>query len=272
MMTSVRDVSGRWNFVPQSVGLYAHAMAWKGGRIVGLRGDDTQAVIGADQDTVVDLISDYLLDGRVAVRVKDDAGVLSLAKAIESETAYEVLTPNDSPRDEPGRSVFETATANHENTLKMIELLKLGPNPHAEFMLKVMRNDVLRSFSLPEWLYDKDQVAAAGMDAVIHALDMFRIMVNSYRDGFARSVCCALEDWLVSQEPPIRHATLFWYAKQSGKTGIEGLDAVYWAFRECGLPLTQFGREFPAWLRSTNEAIPMREFREALQSWEGMRL
>jgi hypothetical protein len=230
--------------------LYSRGISWKGATFWGFTGGSSEGepLLHISQDTLLAVVSGWIIDGRTQVGVAEGHPP-ALAPASGCEPVYTILTPPSSPFDAPGQSLLWPACSHHQLILEMRDLAIRGHNPNAETMLKFLLDEAQRSLFLPEWAFDAQRAAEANMWGVVGGLEMYRLIVGDRRKGLLWQLRQSLSQWLTEQFPEVNLWHPEWSAEWLPRDAAGGWDGVYWAFRECGLPLDTFGREFPAWLR-----------------------
>jgi hypothetical protein len=256
-----------FSFAQKAVCLYSAGISWKGAALYGLAPgvEDATTVLKISQETLLAITPNWIVDGSVRVDVEDGTPP-SLALPSDAETGFVIATPPQSPFEPPGVSLLSLACANYPPMSEMRDLLaKRGPNPDAESMYKILLDEAQRGLFLPDWAFDADMTAEANKEEAIHGLQMYAIMVGQHRQGLLWSLTSALNGWLTQRFPDLAHYQGIWNNEWLPRDGLRGWEGIYWAFLQCGLPLTRFGQEFPRWLRDLNQEGLIS--REALRGW-----
>jgi hypothetical protein len=253
-------------FAQKAVCLYSAGISWKGAAVYGIAPgiQEAQTVLEISQETLLAVTPEWIVDGSVRVGVKDGTPP-SLALPSDTETAYLVKTPPQSPFEPPGVSLLSSACGNYPAMLEMRGLMSRRPNPNAESMYRLLLDEAQRGLFLPKWTFDAGKTAEADKDGVILGLHMYGLTVAQHRKGLLWSLRPALNGWLTQRFPDLRHYVGTWNSEWLPRGGLGGWEGIYWAFRECGLPLTRFGQEFPGWLRELNQQGLISE--QALLGW-----
>ena len=253
-------------FAQKAVCLYAAGISWKGAAIYGFAPGSREAevILEISQEILLAVTPEWIVDGSVRVGVEDGTPP-SLALPSDTETAFLIKTPPQSPFEPPGVSLLSLACGNYPAMLEMRELVARGPNPSAESMRRFLLDEAQRGLFLPEWAFDAAKTAEASKDGVILGLHMYGLTVAQHREGLLWSLIPALNGWLKERFGDFTHYHGVWNSEWLPRDGLRGWEGIYWAFQECGLPLARFGREFPGWLRELNQQGLISQ--EALHGW-----
>lgn len=252
-----RDFYNEWEFAQKGVCLYTHGIAWRGAQLLGFRPDEREGEVLLDisEQALLEVVPAWFIDGKTTVAIQDGAPPSLTAATGDGLT---VLTLADSFGDEDGHSLLRAACSNYLPIRTMQEVMRVNPNDMAETALKYMLQEARSGLFLPDWAYDPAQTALANMWVATAGLEQFRLQVRRYRDNLLHAILDGLRDWLAERHPDFRDPIPAWNRQWAPSEATGGWDGLYWAFRECGLELTHYGQEFPAWLRKFGDAgVPM---------------
>ena len=250
-----RDFYKTWPFAQKAVCLYVHSIAWKGATVWGFKPDETKGtpLLDISQEALCGVLPDWFIDGNTMVSI-ETGSTARLGPVKAGSGQFTLITLADSFGEEDGESLLRMACSNHPNIQKMEEVMRTGPNDMAEAMLKLRLDEARHGLFLPEWAYDAVQAAKANRWAVLNDLYDYYLHVNHLRRNLLGSMQASLQPWLEEHHSEYTVTDIAWNEEWHPREGHGGWVGVYWAFRECGLQLTHFGIEFPAWLREFQAA------------------
>ena len=261
----------QWDFVKHAVCLYTRSIAWKGAAVWGFtpRSSEGERLVDIPEETLLEIVPAWFIDGHAEVRpTGDDPPTLQPAS---TDGGLFVRTIGESFGQPDGGSLLWPACANYPAIQQMSDVRRLGPNELAETTLKFMLDDAKGSLYLPQWAYEPDQAAQANMWGVASSLEDYRLTVERHRRNLLYGIRDALKDWLGKRYPKVAQFEPFWNRESRPSDAMGGWDGVYLAFQQCGVPLTTFGEEFPAWLRQMEGAgLPVPD--GALKGWADLGL
>lgn len=254
-----------WDFAKQAVCLYAAGVAWRGARIgIGLAGKDEIDWRGeVGEELLREGLLDWIIDGHTTLAFSREAGTRLVPKGTPNALQIHIETTEPSAA-HGGTSLLWPACANHDTLLAMSKLI--GVNPDAEKFLGLLLEFAHNSLHLPRWALDPAQAAAAPAGAATFELHWYRLAVNGWRRDVAFAIQGGLREKLAAEVEGLANVFFDWNEEWFPQESMLGWEGVYDAFDHCGLPLVNFGKEYPATLRGAVDARLVS--RRVVAGWE----